>query len=384
MTNDQDIQEIQLIVSRFLTEQEYVQRFVSFLDAKSAIGDSHITDISARLERAGLPSVQIDRRGTKWREPLSLEQLDQLLAQMHDLLPGLTRSIDQAHQHFSSLTEPERFEEIESQPQMGEWISFFLETLDVDSTQDAIDAARRDAVDHLARERDEMGHDTELLSSHDIDDAIKCALYILSARKVDDLEYLHQSFQDLELASRIAQPHTQINILRQGFLLLMTTFDAAVFDLVRVALKRHFFRLIGSFAKQDRLSLDSLSNYQDFESLRDSVIDTQLKSRYLKDLLFLLHKLAVPLGNSVAPDPFAKLIELVLRRNIHVHNRGIVDDRYLERDDEGKTRFNMFDLKLGTLATIDNSYWQEANTLCSSCLHNIARWITSRSFYEKS
>ena len=53
--------------------------------------------------------------------------------------------------------------------------------------------------------------------------------------------YAREQFADLELLARVARPDAEVNVLRQGFLLLMTAFDAAVFDLVRIAFRKEFF-----------------------------------------------------------------------------------------------------------------------------------------------
>lgn len=98
------------------------------------------------------------------------------------------------------------------------------------------------------------------------------------------------------------------------------------------------------------------------------------KIRYLKDLLFLLNDLGVSCVDDSSGDRFADLVELVLRRNVHVHNRGVVDERYLERDQEGQPQFNLFGLSVGDLAPIDESYWKQAVRLCRNCVALIAAW----------
>jgi hypothetical protein len=63
-----------------------------------------------------------------------------------------------------------------------------------------------------------------------------------------------------------------------------------------------------------------------------------------------------------------RIIEFVLLRNVHVHNRGIVDKRYL---DEKK---NVDCLKQGDVAVIDQAYWQMANRVCKTCVERVAAW----------
>jgi hypothetical protein len=171
------------------------------------------------------------------------------------------------------------------------------------------------------------------------------------------------------MLARASRPEAEINVQRQGFILLMTAFDAAIFDLVRVALRRDFFGLVAAFGKQDKLTLLDLGGAGSWGALRDQIIEEQLKKRYVKDLLYLLREQWDVAGmEQVAGEKFERLIELVLRRNIHVHNRGVVDKRYL---DEGK---NIDRLNHGDVAVIDEAYWQLANRACRGCVERVAAW----------
>lgn len=77
-------------------------------------------------------------------------------------------------------------------------------------------------------------------------------------------------------------------------------------------------------------------------------------------------------------NDFAKLIELVLRRNIHVHNRGIVDERYLDKNMKEMANFNVYGFEVGDYARIDNEYWKEAIELCKDCVEGITGWIEEK------
>jgi hypothetical protein len=103
------------------------------------------------------------------------------------------------------------------------------------------------------------------------------------------------------------------------------------------------------------------------DTLRDEIIEEQLKKRYVKDLLLLLNG-EWKVTCLEKGQKFERLIEMVLRRNIHVHHRGIVDQRYM-----GEKR-NLDKLKLGDVAVIDQRYWEMANDYCSVCVHNVSAW----------
>jgi hypothetical protein len=203
-----------------------------------------------------------------------------------------------------------------------------------------------------------------------IEQGIKQAIACKRARKLGSLLAVKDEWDQVQLLARSTRPDAVINVLRQSFILLMTAFDAAIFDLVRVALKRRFFALASAFGKKgEKLSFQELTSHGSFEAVRDHIIETQLKKCYVKDLLFLLRDpWGVDCVDPAAGDKYERLIEFVLRRNVHVHNRGVVDQRYL---DEEK---NLDGLAIGEVAVIDQAYWERANRLCKGCVERVAAW----------
>ena len=200
-------------------------------------------------------------------------------------------------------------------------------------------------------------------------DAITSSIETEVRNRLTSLKYLSGKFEELKLWARVASPNAEVNILRQGFILLMTAFDAAIFDLVRRALRNKFFSLAGAFGKQEKISLQEIAEHGSFQALQEEIIEEQLKKRYVKDLLYLLcNEWKVECVDKLAGDKFERLIEFVLRRNVQVHNRGIVDDRYL---DENK---NLDGLKVGDTAVIDDGYWRLANQLTTKCVEKVAAW----------
>jgi hypothetical protein len=190
--------------------------------------------------------------------------------------------------------------------------------------------------------------------------------------------YAREQFEEIEVFARMAMPVAEISILRQWFILLMTAFDAAVFDLTRVAFRRRFFELVGAFGKQEKISLETISEAGSFDALREQVIEEQLKKRYVKDIILLLQALGIGVVDEKKGDKPVQLIELVLRRNLHVHNCGFVDDRYLEADlKTGSQKYNLFNLKAGDVACIDFAYFETALRLCENCVDRLVSWANS-------
>jgi hypothetical protein len=264
----------------------------------------------------------------------------------------------------------------------GECIEYLIETLDRDSSAQAVDSVRRELKEQLESSEEEPVFIANKKGSFDqlLDYSVQSALYIIQARRVDDLQWFLDAIEDVDITVRMSRTDTEINILRQGFLTLTTIFDATMFDLVRAALHRDFFSQIALFAsKQDKVSVEKLNKYSNFDEFRESVIEEQLKGMYLREVLFILSKNGVRLTDPSKGDEFIHLLEVVMRRNIHIHNRGIVDGKYMETDENGTPRFNVYNLTLGTVANIDSQYWERANRLILNCVKLTADWVNSLS-----
>jgi hypothetical protein len=268
----------------------------------------------------------------------------------------------------------------EHMDQLHEWIDYLLNQISDDPDDEELETVIRFAMREYEREADTETAD--YLRPEDLRAllvvAIDHALHVKARQRVDALGFVHEQFEEIELLARVAQPEAEINPLRQGFLLLTTAFDAAVFDLMRIAFKKKFFQLVGVFGGKEKLPLEEIGEAGGFEVLRDRIIEEQLKKRYVKDLLGILDTLRINCVDEAGGDKLADLIELVQRRNVHVHNRGVVDERYLETDPKsGKARFNTQNLKLGDVACIDIAYLDTAFRLCGNCVTALAAWADS-------
>ncbi len=367
--------------SRFAAEQDYIQRYVEFLQAKSSIFDEDVWEIGSILRKHRL--ARFDRPRPREDHQYSPEELAKLIDSLREIAPRLDEAIARQERRFELVEKPDENATIADHPLLGEWIDYMVSMLvgdeDGDEAEDEevspelLKNLRRHALHQQEENRRETGDD-DAINPDLIDNAIRWAVFIKTRRRLNTLHFLKDRFAELKLVERVTSPEAEINILRQGFILLMTAFDAAIFDLVRVALRNQFFGLIGLFGKQEKISLERLGTFGDFDAFRDQIIEEQLKVRYLKDLLFLLKGLGVKCADEEGGDRFADLIELVLRRNVHVHNRGIADERYLERDQKGVPQFNLFSLAVGDSAPIDGPYWKKAVKLCRICVEHVAAW----------
>lgn len=369
-----DIRTPVAVFNRFLTEQEYIQRFVDFLESRTAIKDVHLHQIAMTLQKYDLPPIPVRREWYGRLAVCSPEDVASISEAIGKIGPRLEQVIESAREIVEQLKEPVDLHKIDVISLIGEWIQYFIGVLEYDDSPEAVRRAVEDArrQQEIALHEDE---EAEILSDGDIDYAMRSAQFIFAWRRLDELTNLRESLSELDLALRISTPKAEVNVLRQGFLLLMTALDAAVFDLVRIALQKDFFRLIGVFGQKQKLALEDFRRYEDFDAFREDLVEGQLKRFYLKDLLFILRDLGVSLVDPNAGDRFIGLIELVLRRNVHIHNRGAIDEHYLEKDERGKPRYNIYNFRLGDVAQIDQNYWGRANRLCRNCVAQITAWV---------
>lgn len=375
MARERTANEVRL---RFLDERSYIERYTWFLHATSTIHDHQILDLNRIFKRVHiqpLPTRSYDRTA----EPYSDNETDSLLTAIRRIEPEVYQTILGHEQCLDDIPDlglsgPAA----DYLDRLDEWIDYILERLPYDPEDQDEDAileaamAEYETVDQDLDEEERIPPDAlrALVST-----AIEQAKHIQVRRQVDAMVYAREQFAVFDLLARAAKPDAEINVVRQGFLLLMTAFDAAVFDLVRIAFRRKFFQIIGAFGKQEKVSLEGIGEAGSFEALRDHIIEDQLKKRYLKDLLGLLQSLGVSVADEKTGDRHVHLIELVLRRNVHVHNRGQVDDRYLETDPQSKRpKYNLYDLSVGDVAIIDVPYLKMANRLCENCVNRLADW----------
>ena len=368
------------VLRRFHDEQEYIHRYTRFLRAKSTIHDEQVIELNRILTRVHIDPLPTRRFG-RTGKPYSQDETEALLAAACKVEPEVYETILGHEQCLDDVPDPGLDgPAAEYREQLGEWIDYVLDRLPYDVEEQDEDAILRAAMAH---------HE---IAGQDVDDedrippdalralislAIEHAKHIQVRRQVDAMVYAREQFADLEVLARVARPDAEINALRQGFLLLMTAFEAAVFDLVRIGFRKKFFELIATFGKHEKLPLESMGLAGSFEALRDQMIEEQLKKRYVKELLGLLQSLGIELVDERKGDRHAQLIELVLRRNVHIHNRGEVDDRYLEADPQTKKpKYNLYDLKLGDTTCIDITYLDTANRLCGGCIDRLAEWAT--------
>jgi hypothetical protein len=349
----------QQVMIRFVSEQDYILRYTELLIRELPLRNQHLLDLTAVLTELEVPckTASWDRHSQD---------------AYFNALPADSQALDHAIRHDQEWLEKEypgismRALTHNKTKHQEYLVSRYGAKLLTESPEKIVE----ECAASWERKNRRRGSSADTPA---ITESLKAAIGSIRAGKLRRLLAAKEQLGEIELLARTTRPDAEINFLRQGFILLMTTFDAAIFDVVRVALQKKFFALVGAFGKKkENVTLLEFGELGSWEAIRDQIIEDQLKKRYVKDLLYLLNgEWGVECIDKAAGGKFERLIEFVLRRNVHVHNRGIVDGRYV---DEKK---NLDGLRTGNVAVIDKPYWQMANHLCRDCVERVAIWADS-------
>lgn len=369
------------IKDRFVEEQKNIEEYLRFLEYKISVLNSDLQKIEQLLEKykileAGYRSYHLLLQDDKVKkEEIRYREIAKNKAKIDTRLMEICNKLEKT-------SYPEKLNTVDIRTELGELILAIKEKIQENNRTD-FKAIRQEFVERLKPHEKELRLDLYYIKSIEnvesvVNYAIESANYLILKEEFDDLLFIVGNLKHIDIMIKMSSKDEQLSIVRQGFILFMTVFDATIFDLMRIALNKNFFKLIGFFGKNDKISLDTLNNYNTFDDLKNSLIEKQLKKKYIKDVLLILEKINVNLTEDKKKDDFAKLVELILRRNVHIHNRGIVDERYLDKNMKEIPQFNVYGFELDDYAKIDNKYWKEAIRLSKNCVEGITDWIENK------
>jgi hypothetical protein len=156
------------------------------------------------------------------------------------------------------------------------------------------------------------------------------------------------------------------NIYRQSFINIFSIFDATVFDLLKKYFRKNVKDLPIFFAKdKDSMLFQEIINFDDLEELQNHLIESKFDGKYIGSLLAQLKSYKSNVFNNL---DYCALVEMINRRNIHIHNKGIVDKKYLETGG-----FNQFNFKEGDTAIINKDYLYASFNLLSTVCERIEK-----------
>lgn len=159
-------------------------------------------------------------------------------------------------------------------------------------------------------------------------------------------------------------------IFRQSFILLMTAFDAAIFDIAEIIITEHFFEFCKKNEEllSNQYKLKEIINEGSFEKFQSKMVGSILKNNRVAALLRLLHQYRKDYFILEEIDIYQEICEIVARRNVHVHKRGIVDHDYCEH-----AKSFVGNLRPGDMAYIGGKYYKEKSDKLKALIINICK-----------
>ncbi len=197
---------------------------------------------------------------------------------------------------------------------------------------------------------------------------VKCTFY---NEYIDELEDYLQQYKGLQTLYNIFNDKSKINIYRQAFILLMTAFDATLFDLFKKLLEDNFFDLAEKIKYEKKYTIKDIVNYNSFNDFMENTVDEMVAGKYAADLLEILYNYNDSLFHIDGNNIFPSVLEMVQRRNLHIHKSGIVDEKYFTKGNGGS-----LGLSNGDYAIIDKTYYVQASKNLTQLIVNIDTLIS--------
>ncbi|MCQ4922174.1 hypothetical protein NE686_03700 [Tissierella carlieri] len=208
------------------------------------------------------------------------------------------------------------------------------------------------------------GHYLEF-TEDDYERLIKHSAIYYHNEYIDSVEHDLNNLIDLQTLYRIFDYNNTINVYRQSFILVTTAFDAVIFDISRQIFKDNFFECMDKFNYEKNFKLKEIVAFGNFHNFRDSTIENALKGKYISDVLSVIYEYDKDIFIVDNVDVYEEVMEIISRRNIHIHKRGIVDQRYFE-----KSNGNKYEYSIGEYAFIDSNYYNNTYNLLRKLILN--------------
>ena len=204
-----------------------------------------------------------------------------------------------------------------------------------------------------------------ILEIEDYENILEFMRCTLHNEEIEEKEAELLEYQELQTLYGIFDEKAPINIYRQSFILLMTAFDAVIFDMSKILFYNNFFEIAPFINYDKKFSLSDITKYDNFQEFSEKTIDLILTGKYIADLLEILYKYKKDIFKLNGSDCYPIIMEIIQRRNLHVHRKGIVDGKYFT-----KGNGSQLGIQIGDYAVIDDTYFNMAVNLLEKFVEN--------------
>lgn len=283
---------------------------------------------------------------------------DSLYSHNQESILFLTESIDTKVKELESTSLvlfelPNSIKEIDQRSYFGELINGICELLleyDNESDENILKIIKNNIEDshkHVDPIHQISFTNDQILSS------FEAAKIINNNRKYYEKFEIIDTLLNFKATLRLIDNSSFSNIYRQSFINIFSIFEASIFDVLKDYFKKNigelerFFNPNNSNNNKLRYSSEDLLDFETIDSLHDDLIERRFSGIYLSTIIRLLKCYNSKFFDDTSD--LTKLFESINRRNIHIHNKGIVDSKYI-------LDANPYSFKLGDTAFISRDY----------------------------
>lgn len=282
----------------------------------------------------------------------NVEFISELKSRCSDLRDNISVS------YSEEVEWPDWADNIDYREPIGELIEYCIETLE--SGENLEFDIIKSEIDACNCEADEI-----IYTDEDIQKAILIAPLCFASKKNEELEKQEEAIDRLLATVDMLDITINTNIYRQSFISLFSIFDAYVFDCLKKYFVVHTNELEGFFVGSDnekiKLTYEKAIAFTDMDALRSDYVEQKFDGKYIKQILVQIKNKYPKVLEGIE---YKNIMEMVNRRNIHIHNQGVADARYIEN-------YNIFGLEMNDYAQISKQYFLDAVAILKKIIQNI-------------
>ena len=159
---------------------------------------------------------------------------------------------------------------------------------------------------------------------------------------------------------------SKLNLFRQSFILTVALFDALFSDTLEQIISRNFMEFINANKKYVQNKIGGLFGYSTFELFRETTTSDIIDNSPIRLLIKMLYNFKKNYFVVDGNDIFSDITEILARRNIHLHRKGIADKGYFEQ-----TTCGTYSVNDGDYLQINHTYYIRAYEILNAFMNNL-------------
>lgn len=225
-------------------------------------------------------------------------------------------------------------------------------------------------IDELKKDIAELDafYDTNYYSTISIDDLKTIVNYARIEIQNEEIASFKQKlaqYEEMDELYKIIDEKYPINIYRHSFLQVVHIFENTISAIAFRLFLPLFFDLGPYLSDEKNISLRDIASCYSFDNFIANSIKQLIASKTVAELLEMIYQGRPGVFMVHDKNTHEQVFEMILRRDLHERENGIVNEAYKSRYGENTT------LNIGDYASIDADYFYDAVEILSGIINNI-------------